>query len=113
VRALNDVGYSEYGTASAVSGTTPSAVSNLSVTYYGSPFFWNSVNWSSPAGGSPVQGYHVERIVTEGPYVFVTDVTQTTYLDQGVSHTTDYWYRITPYNQVGEGPSSVVHFTTP
>jgi hypothetical protein len=113
VRAFNDVGYSEYGTASAISGTTPSAVSNLSVTYYPSPFLWNVVNWSAPAGGSPVQGYHVERIVTEGPYVHVTDVTEPPYLDQGVSHTTDYWYRITPFNQVGAGPASVVHFTTP
>lgn len=116
VRAINGVGNSEFATASAISGTTPSSVTSPAVTYYGSPLFANSVSWGEPAGGSPVTGYYVDRIVTEGPYVRVATVSASafpSYYDSPVSHTTDYWYRITPFNQVGSGPSSVVHITTP
>lgn len=117
LRAQNFWGYSEYtAVVSAVAGLVPSAVGNLAVTYYGSPLFANSVGWSAPTSGSPVQGYYVDRIVTEGPYVRVANLTASaypSYYDSGVTHFTDYWYRITPYNQVGDGPSSVVHFTTP
>lgn len=116
VRAINGVGNSEFATASAISGTSPSSVTNLAVTYYGNPLFANSVSWGGPAGGSPVTGYYVDRIVTEGPYVRVATAPTSafpSYYDSPVSHTTDYWYRITPYNAVGTGPSSVVHITTP
>jgi titin len=113
-RAYNATGYSDWSaTTSAVVGLAPGPVGDLSVTYWGSPYFWNAVDWTAPTSGSPVQGYHVERIVTEGPYQFVKNVTDSYWIDQGVSHTTDYWYRITPYNQVGDGPASVVHITTP
>ena len=100
---------------SAVFGLLPGPVGNLTVTYYGSPLFANAVGWSAPASGSPVQGYYVDRIVTEGPYVRVATVSASafpSYYDSGVSHFTDYWYRITPYNQLGSGPSSAVHITT-
>jgi len=116
VRAQNSVGYSDWTDAvSIVAGLKPGAVGNLAVTYYGSPLFANSVGWSAPTTGSSVQGYYVDRIVSEGPYVRVATVSASafpSYYDQGVSHTTDYWYRITPYNQVGAGPSSEVHVTT-
>ena len=116
VRATNSVGNSTWAETSAMSGLPPGAVGNLAVTYYGSPLFANSVGWSAPTTGSAVQGYYVDRIVTEGPYVRVATVPASafpSYYDQGVSHTTDYSYRVTPYNQLGAGTSSEVQFTTP
>jgi hypothetical protein len=116
IRAYTAFGPSDWtGPASAVAGLAPSAVGNLTITYYGSPFFWNSVSWTAPTSGSDLEGYYIDRIVTEGPYVRVAtnDGAHPSYLDQGVSHTTDYWYRVTPFNAVGNGPSSEVHITTP
>ena len=104
------------GTVSAVAGLAPGSVGNLTVTYYGSPLFANSVGWSPPTTGTAVEGYHLDRIVTEGAYQALPDVAASafpSYYDQGVTHTTDYWYRVTPYNQLGTGPSSEVHILTP
>jgi hypothetical protein len=115
VEGDNENGTSAWSaTASAVAGQPPGAVGNAQVQYWGSPFFWNVVTWSAPSSGSPQQGYYIDRVITEGPYqnVATLDSSKTAYSDFAVTHTTDYWYRITPYNQLGNGPSTIVHITT-
>lgn len=117
-RAVNAYGFSAWSAAaSAVSGLAPGAVTNLAVAFWGPPFMWNVVTWKAPTTGTAVQGYYVDRIITEGPYQRIATVdaagnTSFSYPDQAVTHTTDYWYQITPYNQVGSGPASQVHITT-
>ena len=99
---------------SAVFGLAPGAVGSPTLTNYPT-FNWNALSWSAPSSGSPVQGYRIDRIVTEGAYQYLTTVAPAnfpSYLDQGVTHFTYYSYRITPYNQLGDGPSSEVHVTT-
>lgn len=100
---------------SAVFGLAPGAVSNLTVTHYGSPLFANYVTWSAPTTGSPVQGYYVDRIVNAPPVqrIATDDPAHTSYYDTGATGKTYYWYRVTPYNALGSGPSRTVEITTP
>jgi hypothetical protein len=61
-----------------------------------------------------VQGYYVDRIVNAPPYqrVATKDAAHTSYYDQGIAAGNDYWYRVTPYNQLGLGPSTLVEVVT-
>lgn len=115
VRGVNANGNGPWSsTVSTVFGLAPGKVVNPTITNYPT-FNWNALSWSAPTSGSPVQGYRIDRIITEGTYQYLTTVAPAdfpSYVDQGVTHFTYYSYRITPYNQLGDGPSVEVHVTT-
>jgi hypothetical protein len=112
VRALNSAGYSKWSaTASAVEGFAPGAVGNLTAENW-SFWAWNVVSWDAPTTGSAPLGYRVERAVGAGTWQYVTSTQDLSYTDSGVSSLTTYNYRITPYNELGDGPSSTVSITT-
>jgi hypothetical protein len=111
IRAHNSIGNSPWTTTiSAVAGLPPCPVHNVSGTFFGSPWFENILSWqASPSTicGSPATDFKIERIINEGPYVQIADLdaSKTSYADFGATRYTTYWYRITPHNDLGDGPA--------
>lgn len=89
-------------TALTASATSPSQI-NLS--------------WSEPSndGGSPITGYKIERSVNGGAFSVLvpnTGSTGTTYANTGLTHSTQYSYRVSAINAIGTSPASDVSSDT-
>lgn len=65
------------------------------------------VKWLEPDnGGSPVTGYNIYRSTTSGTETFLTSVSgalTNKYLDQTAPNTSNWYYRVTAVNAIGEG----------
>jgi titin len=116
VAALNAVG--EGSRSLVVSGTTfdvPSAPRNVAAAPAGPELGSAVVTWSAPAsnGGRPLAQYRVFRASGSGAYSLVATlpVSQTSYLDHGLTPLSIYRYRVSAVNEVGEGPRSAASCT--
>lgn len=67
-----------------------------------------TLSWSAPEsdGGSPVTGYHIYRSQSSGGETFLTTVTSTSYVDGSLVNGVTYYYRVSAYNEIGEGALS-------
>jgi len=64
-----------------------------------------SLSWAGVAG--PVTGYHILRAATSGgTYIVIAATPGTTYTDTAVTNGTPYFYVVSAYNAVGDGPTS-------
>ncbi|WP_028590553.1 cellulase family glycosylhydrolase [Paenibacillus massiliensis] len=71
-----------------------------------------SLSWGSSFGAA---SYTVQRALTsEGPYEdLAAEVTGTSYVDEGLSNGTTYYYKVLAVNSAGASPASVVVQATP
>jgi VCBS repeat-containing protein len=66
----------------------------------------NKVSWSRPDhSGSPVTSYKLYRSIGTGPFNLLAIVNTNNYDDASVAANTNYAYRVTAVNAIGEGPS--------
>ncbi|MEY2545549.1 MAG: hypothetical protein QOG48_666 [Verrucomicrobiota bacterium] len=66
-----------------------------------------TVTWREPDnGGSAITGYKVYRSTATGTETFLADVaaTSTKYADTAASNSSNWFYRVTAVNAIGEGP---------
>ena len=111
VHALNQYGASiASSTVTAISSDVPEQVTNLTAT----AVIDNEIDlsWTAPAdGGSTINSYRIERSTTSGTTGFTdlqnpTTDASTSYTDINLSTGTEYWYRVSAINPVGEGDAS-------
>lgn len=105
VTAVNANGESDFSNEIAVVPGAPSAPTLVSVTAVGTSC---DLVWTTPDadGGSAITGYKVYRGTTSGgETLHVSLGVTTTYTDTIVAGTT-YYYKITAFNAVAEGPFS-------
>jgi hypothetical protein len=90
-----------------VEPAVPAAPQVLSAVRVGDPAPGVLVSWLEPDnGGSPVTGYNIYRSQTSGTETFLTSVsgaTTTKYLDQSAPGPSNWYYRVTAVNAIGEG----------
>ena len=117
VHALNQYGASvASSTVTAISSDVPDQVTNLSVTPQADKEI--DLSWSAPSdGGNAITGYRIEVSTTSATTGFTdlinpTTDTSTTYTDINLTIGTEYWYRVSAINPVGEGDASTVASTT-
>src|SRR5438552_17327371 len=94
----------------------PGAPTNLSATPVSSSQI--GLSWNAPTsnGGSPLEGYRVERSADSGSTwsVVVTDTgNSTTYTDGGLARNATYMYRVSALNLGNNSPSSSSTTTSP
>src|ERR1051326_1060293 len=66
----------------------------------------NKVSWSKPDhSGSPITSYKLYRSTGTGPFNLLAVVNTNNYDDTSVTPNTQYAYRVTAVNAIGEGPS--------
>jgi len=111
VFALNPAGTGNASnSASATTWSVPSAPTSLNATAISSSQI--NLNWTAPsnAGGTPVNGYEIERRDScAGSFstpVANTNNTSTTYSNTGLVNGTCYEYRVFAHNVVGTSPAS-------
>jgi cellulose 1,4-beta-cellobiosidase len=69
------------------------------------------LSWTSSQGAT---GYHVWRQLTPGgASTLIATVTGTSYTDTGLTNGTTYYYRVTAFNSLGDGPASNQVAVTP
>lgn len=68
----------------------------------------NKISWTAPAdGGSPLEGYVLERSATPGAEtVLIRPGLVTTYTDTGLMNGTPYYYKVLAFNAVGDSALS-------
>jgi fibronectin type 3 domain-containing protein len=73
------------------------------------------LSWTTPASnGSPIAGYNVYRGTSSGGETFLETLgSVTTYSDLTVTNGTTYYYEVTAFSAVGEGPRSNERSATP
>ncbi len=116
VAAYNLIGigpFSDEGQVTVTSSTAPTAPTGLAAT----PGDGNvSLIWYSPSsdGGSTVLGFKVYRGTTSGGETLLTFVNSSmNYLDLAVTNGQPYFYKVSAFNSVGEGPLSSEVSATP
>ncbi len=74
-----------------------------------------SLNWTAPAsnGGSAITGYNIYREIGAGPWIYLTTVTATSYLDTSLTSGQAYSYKISAVNSLGEGLKTAGMTSTP
>jgi fibronectin type 3 domain-containing protein len=68
-----------------------------------------TLSWSAPSsnGGSPITSYNVYRSTSSGTETLLAGAgNATTYIDNGLTNGTTYYYQVTAVNAVGESPRS-------
>ncbi|HMF30571.1 MAG TPA: fibronectin type III domain-containing protein [Candidatus Lokiarchaeia archaeon] len=63
-----------------------------------------ALSWTAPSnnGGSPITAYNVYRSTSSGQETKLSFVTGTSYSDDSVSNDTNYYYKVTANNSIGE-----------
>ncbi len=75
-----------------------------------------SLSWNAPSfdGGFPIVNYQIYRGTTSGGEVFLAQIGNTpTYLDGGLTNGQTYYYMVSAFNGIGEGPFSNEANATP
>ncbi len=74
-----------------------------------------SLSWTAPVntGGSPAVSYKIYRGTSSTTQLFLVSVTQSSYLDTGLTNGQSYYYKISSVNAVGEGAQSATVSATP
>jgi PKD repeat protein len=90
-----------------VEPAVPAAPQVLSAVRVSDPAPGVLVSWLEPDnGGSPVLGYNIYRSQTSGTETFLATVSgaaTTKYLDTTAANTSNWYYRVTALNAIGEG----------
>ncbi len=115
--------YSYFITATSAGGTSINSVSAPAVPLPAPPAgapgsltgLFNSANivlhWSGVPGAV---GYIIRRATSSGgPYLYVQNVTETTYTDTGLNVGTTYYYQVTAVNAAGVSTSATVTVVPP
>ncbi len=111
VTALNDNGETHFSSVTArgyrTPHTVPAPVVGLRVEPANESIL---IRWTPPSTAVGFEGYHVYRAPSEnGTYELFYESELTNFIDTpSLSYPTTYWYRITAYNQLGDGPGVVV-----
>lgn len=85
----------------------PAAPAAPNVTALRTPTGDASLSWPEPDnGGSPITGYNIYRRTAEGTYPAtpLATITETSYVDSTGDPSTQYFYRVSAFNAIGEGP---------
>ena len=107
VAAINSVGEGPNSTeASATPLAVPSEPQNLQATTASHEV---TLTWDAPAtdGGTPIVNYSIFRSLVSGGEVFLIKIGNVlTYRDTGLTNSLTYYYKVTAWNAMGEGPRS-------
>ncbi len=97
-----------YGGSNGGGGTAPPAPASLTATPGNAQV---ALAWNAVAGAT---GYYVKRSTTAGgPYTQLAGTGATNYADTTAANGTKYYYVVSAYNSVGEGPGSSEVNATP
>ena len=66
--------------------------------------------WRSPAGGAPVDGYHIERTRNGHTYESVAETTEKSFVLPPVPWNDGWFYRVSAFNARGQGAARWVCF---
>jgi len=115
--------YGYYVTATSAGGTSPNSASAVAVPLPAPPasapgslagdFIGLNVvlNWSAVPGAV---GYIVRRGTnSSGPFIYVQNITETTFVDAGLNVGTTYYYQVTAVNAAGVSPSATATVVPP
>jgi hypothetical protein len=88
-----------------VSSPVPTAPQSLSAAAGGTTI---TLSWNVPTsnGGSPITKYSIYRGDSSNYEIPLIDVTSTTHSDTGLQLDKTYYYKVSAWNSVGEGPKS-------
>lgn len=96
---------------SVTPGTVPSAPAQFSGT---SGDQQATVSWIAPDnGGFQISSYRVFRALGTGPFLLVSNNSQTSHSDSGLVNGQHYTYKVSAINRLGEGPASALVTLTP
>ncbi len=113
VSALNVVGAGiNSSSTSAVTWNVPGQVTSISGVAGKQQI---TLSWSAPSnGGAAITEYNVYRsVAVAGTYLFVgTNTTATGFIDTGLADETQYFYKVSAENTIGEGACSPVGSAT-
>jgi len=103
VSAVNTNGESALSVYASADFKLPDAPSGLSAFPASSTSL--SISWDSVQGASSYKLYHSNTTAT-GTYNLIATVTSTDYTHSGLTLNTDYWYKVSAVNIIGEGVQS-------